>query len=286
MANAIKPNTGLMEVTGNENLTKLKEKIFGSTQPKRSLDYRIGQLTDQERLTFENALKFTMFLQQDQVKRKGYSDISHADTISTINRGISAELKQLVVEVLEHFLDIKIKPKPKEKYDGMSLYDRPEFQPLREAELAAMLGRKPQPTPEPKQSSFREQLEQSESSGQSDAEMTLDDGRKYVGLMQMGKARLTDYMKANNTSFTQEQFKNDPELQDKVGDWHLADIDKAIDALGDEAKAYNRDGLRAAAHISGKIGMKKFVQSKGKYNPSDQLGTSVQDYATKREGIR
>ena len=76
---------------------------------------------------------------------------------------------------------------------------------------------------------LRNWLEASESSGKTDAEITLDDGRKYVGLMQMGKARLTDYMKANNTSFTQEQFKNDPELQDKVGDWHLADIDKNID---------------------------------------------------------
>ena len=125
---------------------------------------------------------------------------------------------------------------------------------------------------------MRNKLEASESSGRTDAEITLDDGRKYVGLMQMGKARLEDYKKATNTSFTQEQFKNDPELQDKVGDWHLADIDKAIDALGEEAKAYNRDGLSAAAHIAGKPAMKKFVQYKGKYNPSDQLGTSAQDY--------
>ena len=102
--------------------------------------------------------------------------------------------------------------------------------------------------------------------------------------MQMGKARLTDYMKANNTSFTQEEFKNNPQLQDKVGDWHLADIDKAIDALGEQAKAYNRDGLRATAHISGLTGMKKFVQSKGKYNPSDQLGTSAQAYYDKFSG--
>ena len=131
---------------------------------------------------------------------------------------------------------------------------------------------------------MRNKLEASESSGRTDAAITLDDGRKYVGLMQMDTARLEDYKKATNTSFTQEKFKDDSELQDKVGDWHLADKDKAIDALGDEAKAYNRDGLRAAAHISGKSGMKKFVQSKGEYNPSDQLGTSVQDYYDKFSG--
>ena len=283
MANAIKPNTGLMEVTGNENLTKLKEKIFGTTQPKRSLDYRIGQLTDQERMSFENALNFSMFLQQQKVKRMGYSYTTHADTVSLVNRGLSPELKQLVVEALEYFLDMKIKPEPKKKYDGTSIYDNPKFFPPRDDEPTAAFVRR-SPTPELEQSSFRNKLEASESSGRSDAEITLDDGRKYVGLLQMGKARLTDYMKANNTSFTQEQFKNNPELQDKVGDWHLADIDKAIDALGDEAKAYNRDGLRATAHISGKSGMKKFVQSKGKYNPSDQLGTSAQDYYDKFSG--
>ncbi len=30
-----------------------------------------------------------------------------------------------------------------------------------------------------------------------------------------------------------------------------------------------------------KHGMKKFVQSAGKYNPSDELGTSLQDYYDK-----
>jgi hypothetical protein len=125
MANTIKPNTGLMEVTGNENLTKLKEKIFVTTQPKRSLDYRIGELTDQERLTFEKALKFSMFLQQQQYQRQGYSDRSHENTISAINKGISPELKQLAAEVLELFLPIPVKQKPSKRYDGSSIYDDP-----------------------------------------------------------------------------------------------------------------------------------------------------------------
>ena len=100
----------------------------------------------------------------------------------------------------------------------------------------------------------------------------------------MREARLEDYKRATNTSFTQEQFKNDTELQDKVGDWHLADIDKSIDPMGDEAKGYSRDGLRAVAHLGGVGGMKKYVQSKGKYNPSDQLGTSLNDYYNKFSG--
>ena len=113
---------------------KLKEKIFGTTQPKRSLDYRIGELTDQERLTFENALQFSMFLQQQQYQRQGYSDRSHKDTISAINKGISPELKQLAAEVLELFLPIPVKQKPNKQYDGSSIYDDPKFFPLRDAE--------------------------------------------------------------------------------------------------------------------------------------------------------
>ena len=63
---------GLMELKDEDNLNKIREKIYGSTKPKRSLDYKISQLIDQELLIFENALKFTIFLQHDQVKRKGF----------------------------------------------------------------------------------------------------------------------------------------------------------------------------------------------------------------------
>ena len=131
---ATNPLSGLMEVTGNDNLSKLKEKLFGSNTPQRSLDYRIGELTDQERLTFENALQFSMFLQQQQYQRQGYSDRSHKDTISAINKGISPELKQLAAEVLELFLPIPVKQKPNKQYDGSSIYDDPKFFPLRDAE--------------------------------------------------------------------------------------------------------------------------------------------------------
>ena len=281
MPNAKQPS-GLMETVDQDNLAKLKKELLGEDKPQRSLDYRIGQLSDAERRTFENALQFTMFLQQQQVKRRGFSDMTHEDTVDAVNKGMSEELKQLVVEMLQYFLDIPIKPKPKEKYDGMSLYDRPEFRPVRDDETPAAFVRRP--TQEPEQLSFLDRLVASESSGKTDAEIELDDGRKYVGLMQMGEARLEDYKRATNTSFTQEQFKNDTELQDKVGDWHLADIDKNIDAMGDDAKGYSRDGLRAVAHLGGVGGMKKYVKSKGQYNPSDQLGTSLSDYYNKFSG--
>ena len=132
MPNANQPN-GLMEASSNDNLSKLKDKLFGSSKPQRSLDYRIGQLSDAERMIFENALQFTMFLQQQQYNRKGYSDRSHEDTISAINKGISPELRQLAAEVLELFLPIPIKQKPSKRYDGSSIYDDPKFFPPRDA---------------------------------------------------------------------------------------------------------------------------------------------------------
>lgn len=51
--------------------------------------------------------------------------------------------------------------------------------------------------------------------------------------------------------------------------------------LGDAAKGYDRDGLRSVAHLGGKGAMAKFVKSGGKHNPSDELGTSLQDYYQK-----
>ena len=102
-----------------------------------------------------------------------------------------------------------------------------------------------------------------------------------MGKLQFGAARLSDYKSATGKRFTQAEFKANEALQDEVAEWHIADIDKAIDALGDAAKGYDRDGLRSVAHLGGKGGMKKFVQSGGKYNPADELGTSLQDYYDK-----
>jgi hypothetical protein len=128
---------------------------------------------------------------------------------------------------------------------------------------------------------FLARLTQSESSGDSKAEITIRDSRRFVGSLQFGSARLADFKKHSGKRFTQDEFKANEALQDEVAQWHLADLDKAIDALGDAAKSYDRDGLRSVAHLGGKAGMKRFVQSGGQYNPSDELGTSLQDYYSK-----
>jgi hypothetical protein len=129
-------------------------------------------------------------------------------------------------------------------------------------------------------SGFAAKMKQSESSGRDDVQITIDDGRTMTGGYQFGDARLADYKKATKTKFTTEQFKNDADLQEKVFQWHIADIDKAITKLPGSDKM-SLDGLRAVAHLGGKGGMKKFVTSGGKYNPADQFGTSLSDYYNK-----
>ncbi len=131
---------------------------------------------------------------------------------------------------------------------------------------------------------FLDKLVESESSSRSDAEITLDDGRKFVGKLQFGEARLKDYQKAIGTRFTQEEFKDNLALQDRVAAWHLEDLSKAVDELGDAAKGYSKEGLLAVGHLGGKSGMKQFVKSKGQYDPEDALGTSPSEYYNKFSG--
>ena len=48
-----------------------------------------------------------------------------------------------------------------------------------------------------------DKLEESKSGGRSDDQIKLDDGRKFVGKLKFGEARLKDYQKATGTSFSQ-----------------------------------------------------------------------------------
>ena len=82
----------------------------------------------------------------------------------------------------------------------------------------------------------------------------------------------------------EDQAKGKTFLQERVVRWHIADIDEAIDALGDKASGYSRDGLPAVAHLGGKAGMKKFVRSNGEYNSEDELGSSLREYYEKFSG--
>lgn len=130
--------------------------------------------------------------------------------------------------------------------------------------------------------SFTSKLLQSESSGRFNLTTVSDPetGEKVFGGFQFSEDRLADYKRATGDEFTTEEFLSKPNLQKRVTEWHIADLDELIDTL-DRSKFTSRDGLRAVGHLGGRTGLKKFVESGGKYNPSDRFKTSLMDYYNK-----
>ena len=216
--------------------------------------------------------QMVLMAQSFHLKAKGKYAESYKDVIQRMYPSLALHKQDLLEDLLQELEPITrdmIKPRqpaPTGREYALKLYET--YKVPSEAAPAA-------------KTSFIERLTQSESSGNTTAEITIADGRKFSGALQFGEARLADYKTASGKRFTQDEFKADNALQDKVAAWHIADIDKTIDGLGLNTDGYDRDGLRAVAHLGGKHGMKKFVRTKGDYNPSDQLGTSLQDYYDK-----
>ena len=188
---------------------------------------------------------------QTYVRTQGYMEQSYEDLVKQLHRGLRPDLQAIVAMVLEQIdpVEEREKPKPDPLAAQLSIYNDwnasvseakggiPAIteQHIAEFSAAAGLAKK---APEPEQLSFLDQLIKSESSGKADAEIAIKDGRWFVDELQFGKARLQDYQNATGTTFTQDEFIKDTALQDKVATWHIADLDKAIDALGDDAADY------------------------------------------------
>lgn len=169
---------------------------------------------------------------------------------------------------------MQVKEQPSVEQTGQPMMDRPED--------GGWTGGTPV-EPMKTDSAFEAKLIGSESGGRSNVQIQAKSGGKnqnMTGLYQFSDGRLEEFKKASGLSFTTEQFRNDPALQKKAFDWHIHDIDKAIDNL-EGSSGYSRDGLRAVAHLGGKGGMAKFVKSGGKYNPADKFGTHLSDYYNK-----
>lgn len=127
-----------------------------------------------------------------------------------------------------------------------------------------------------------------ESGGNPAAFRTNVDGRQYGGLLQMGDARLRDYANATGRgAITAAQFRNLPaEQQAEINRWHINDLINEAEATGAVGRTINGvtvtlSGLVAVAHLGGSGGMRRFIESNGAYNPSDELGTSLTDYLRK-----
>lgn len=127
---------------------------------------------------------------------------------------------------------------------------------------------------------FISKLIQSESSGDPKAIHKTKDGRIYGGLVQIGEARLKDYNKANKTNLDMAGMLADTKTQNKVINWHLNDLSKLADKLSKET-GLDKTGLVAVGHLGGRTGMANFAATRGKYNPSDELGTSLYKYYTR-----
>ena len=114
----------------------------------------------------------------------------------------------------------------------------------------------------------------------------------YVGKYQFGDDRLDDFRRATGIDFTKEEFISNPELQERVQQWAIQDIDRQIDRLGLDkyfgqeigGAVIDRNALRAVAHLGGIGGMRKFVETGGEYNPADAYGTRLSDYAARFGG--
>ena len=283
-------NVGLME-QDDTIIDSFRNAILWSQRPK-TLTQLLGDLSAEDTAQVQSMARMTRMMAQTYVRSQGYMDQPYEKLVKQLHRGLRPDLQTIVTMLLEQIDPVEVREKP--KFDRvaaqLSIYDDwntsvsevtggiPEITDKDFAEFSAAAGLTKEA---PEQLCFLDQLEASESSGKADAEITIKDGRRFVGKLQFGKARLQDYQKATGTTFTQDEFIKDAALQDKVASWRIADLDKAIDALGDDAADYDRDGLRAVSHLGGKSGMKKFVQSKGGYNPADELGTSLRSYYDK-----
>jgi len=279
------PDKGLMQpqaeqTTQRSEILDAFRDALAPSGGSQSLEDKLKALTQAQRDMLLSTATMVKMAMAGKVAAGDYS-MGYADLVAQMYSRMDIAKRQLIAELLDETapLEFVAQPKPKRDEDGLSFYDRPDMQGAeRGTQKAAMVEQNEQSKP------FLGKLTQSESSGDSNAEITIADGRRFVGALQFGDARLQDYKKATGSLFTQDEFKADSALQDKVTAWHIADIDKTIDGLGLNTDCYDRDGLRAVAHLGGKSGMKKYVQSKGSYNPADELGTSLQDYYDKFSG--
>lgn len=116
----------------------------------------------------------------------------------------------------------------------------------------------------------------------------------HFGRLQFGQARIQDAVNAGAlpAGTTPQAFMASPDLQKQAEAWHFNDIDQKIRENGFDklvGQSINGvpvtiDGLRAVAHLGGNGGMKKFVESGGRYNPADENGTRLSDYFARHGG--
>ena len=104
----------------------------------------------------------------------------------------------------------------------------------------------------------------------------------YTGKYQWGQARLNDFNRANGTSYKVADLRGNRALTEATQAWHERDI---LNDLGGYV-GMNVGGIPmtpgaivAMAHLGGKGGARRFIESGGKYDPADSNGTNLSKYA-------
>jgi hypothetical protein len=134
-------------------------------------------------------------------------------------------------------------------------------------------------------------LVSSESGGRWDAQndaVGAGGQRGHFGRIQFGGARLQEAQAAGAIppGTSPQAFMASPELQQRAERWHWSDIDGFIKQNGlDRAVGQSIngvpvtvEGMRAVAHLGGKNGLQRFLETGGAYDPADENGTRLSDY--------
>ena len=135
---------------------------------------------------------------------------------------------------------------------------------------------------------FRSKLLGSESSG--DYGVVQGD---YSGGYQFGPARFSEFEDFLGRDVSRDEFLRSPALQEQAMDWHERDILDYVEEFGlDDYVGKTVGGvevtpssLLAMAHLGGRKGMRRFLESGGEDNPVDKFGTSLSDYGSRFSGL-
>ena len=120
MSNARQPS-GLMETIDQDNLSQLKKELLDEDKPTRSLNYRVGALSDKDRNTLVYIAKQALMMMRMKLMTRDYSDETYDTVVGNIDRSVSPDLKRLVVEVLEELQPVPVREQPKKLYDGSTI---------------------------------------------------------------------------------------------------------------------------------------------------------------------
>ena len=119
-------------------------------------------------------------------------------------------------------------------------------------------------------------------------------GVGHFGRGQFSRGRLQDAANAGviPQGVDPQAFMADPEMQQRVEEWHVSDINGFISSNGLDryvgqsinGQEVTPNGMLAVAHLGGSEGLRRYLTSGGSYNPSDDYGTSLSDYMSTHAG--